>query len=57
MDKKSAVRVDFVHQKVSYNDWAWAYNGVPYTYADGTTVTQKQDQSLNYVGVSYIYKF
>jgi Putative outer membrane beta-barrel porin, MtrB/PioB len=57
LDKKSAVRVDFVHQKVSYNDWAWAYNGVPYTYADGTTVTQKQDQSVNYVGVSYIYKF
>ncbi|MDR3368966.1 MtrB/PioB family decaheme-associated outer membrane protein [Rhodoferax sp.] len=57
LDKKSAVRVDFVHQKVSYNDWAWGYNGVPYTYADGTTVTQKQDQSVNYVGVSYIYKF
>jgi hypothetical protein len=57
LDKKSAVRVDFVHQKVSYNDWAWTYNGVPYTYADGTTVTQKQDQSVNYVGVSYIYKF
>lgn len=57
LDKKSAVRVDFVHQKASYNDWAWAYNGVPYTYADGTTVTQKQDQSVNFIGVSYIYQF
>jgi MtrB/PioB family decaheme-associated outer membrane protein len=57
LDKKSAVRVDFVHQKVYYNDWAWNYNGVAYTYADGTTVTQQQDQSVNYVGVSYIYKF
>jgi MtrB/PioB family decaheme-associated outer membrane protein len=57
LDKKSAVRVDFMHQKVSYNDWSWNYSGVPYTYSDGTTVTQKQDQSLNYVGVSYVYKF
>jgi MtrB/PioB family decaheme-associated outer membrane protein len=57
LDKKSAVRIDFVHQKSTYNDWAWGYNGVPYTYADGTTLTQKTDQSVNFVGVTYVYMF
>jgi MtrB/PioB family decaheme-associated outer membrane protein len=56
LDKKSAVRVDFVHQKSTYNDWAWGYNGVPYTYSDGTTLTQKTDQSANFIGVTYVYQ-
>lgn len=55
LDKKSAVRVDFVHQKSTYNDWAWGYNGVPYTYSDGTTLSQKTDQSVSFIGVTYVY--
>lgn len=57
LDKKSAVRVDFVHQKSTYNDWAWGYNGVPYTYSDGTTLAQKADQSVSFIGVTYVYQF
>lgn len=56
LDKKSEVRVDFVHQKSTYNDWAWGYNGVPYTYSDGTTLGQKSDQNVNFIGVTYVYK-
>jgi MtrB/PioB family decaheme-associated outer membrane protein len=56
LDKKSAVRVDLIHQKSSYNDWTWSYNGVPYRYSDGSTVTQKADQSVSFVGVTYIYQ-
>lgn len=56
LDKKSAVRVDLIYQKSSYNDWAWSYNGVPYRYSDGTTVTQNADQSVSYIGVTYIYE-
>lgn len=56
LDKKSAVRVDLIHQKSSYNDWTWSYNGVPYRYSDGTTVTQKADQSVSFLGVTYIYQ-
>nr|WP_319565785.1 MtrB/PioB family decaheme-associated outer membrane protein [uncultured Rhodoferax sp.] len=56
LDKKSAVRVDFVHQKSSYNDWAWGYNGVPYTYSDGTTLSQQASQSVSFVGITYIYQ-
>jgi len=55
LDKKSAVRVDFVHQKSTYNDWAWGHNGVPYTYSDGTTLSQKTDQSVSFIGVTYVY--
>lgn len=56
LDKRSAIRVDLVHQRTDTNDWAWAYNGVPFTYSDGTTVTQKQSQSVGFIGVTYIYQ-
>lgn len=56
LDKKSAVRVDFVRQKSKYNDWAWGYSGVPYTFSDGTTLAQKSDQSINFIGITYIYQ-
>ena len=57
LDKQSSVRVDFVHQRSSYNDWAWGYNGVPFTYSDGTTVSQKQDQRVSVIGVTYTYQW
>ena len=56
LEKNSAVRVDLVYQHSSVNDWAWGYGGVPYTYSDGTTVSQKPSQSVGVIGVMYIYK-
>jgi MtrB/PioB family decaheme-associated outer membrane protein len=56
LDKKSAVRVDFVHQNSTYNDWGGGYSDVPYTYSDGTTLGQKSDQNVNFIGVTYIYQ-
>jgi hypothetical protein len=56
VDKKSTVRVDLVHQRSNVNDWAWGYNGVPYTYSDGTTVSQKPSQSVSVLGVTYVYQ-
>nr|WP_326530545.1 MtrB/PioB family decaheme-associated outer membrane protein [Rhodoferax sp.] len=56
LDKQTAVRVDLIHQRTHFNDWAWGYVGVPYTYADGTTVSQRQQQNVNFLGVSYIYQ-
>lgn len=57
IDKQSAVRLQFTYDKASWNDWAWGYNGTPYVYSDGTTVNRKQDQSVSFVGVSYIYQW
>lgn len=56
LDKRSAVRVDLVHQQNRVNDWSWGYNGVPFVYSDGTTVTQQAKQSVGYIGVTYVYQ-
>ena len=56
LDKTSAIRVDFVYQRSNWNDWAWGYNNVPFTYSDGTTVVQKPTQSVSAIGISYVYQ-
>lgn len=55
IDKRASVRADFVHQQSTTNDWAWGYNGVPFTYSDGTTLAQKPTQSVGFLGVTYTY--
>jgi MtrB/PioB family decaheme-associated outer membrane protein len=55
IDKQSAVRLQFTYDKASWNDWAWGYNGTPFVYSDGTTLNRKQDQSVSFIGVSYIH--
>jgi MtrB/PioB family decaheme-associated outer membrane protein len=57
LDKRSAVRFDFIHLNAHVGDWAWGYGGVPYTYSDGTTLVQKPDQSANFLGVMYQHKW
>jgi MtrB/PioB family decaheme-associated outer membrane protein len=57
IDKQSAVRVNLVYQYSKVNDWAWGYNGTPYTYSDATTLYQQPTQSVGLIGVVYIYKF
>lgn len=56
LDKRSAVRLDFIHQNTHFNDWSWSYSGVPYVYSDGTTLAQQQRQSASFIGVSYVYQ-
>ena len=55
-DKGSAMRVDLMHQRSHVNDWAWGYNGVPFSYSDGSTVTQSQNQNVSFIGITYIYQ-
>lgn len=57
LDKQAAIRFDFVHMATRFDDWTWAFGGVPYTYSDGTTLSQAPRQSANFVGVRYIYKW
>ncbi len=56
LDKRSAIRVDMVHSRSTVDDWAWNYNGVPFTYSDGSTVTQKPSQSVGFIGITYVYQ-
>jgi len=53
--KNQALRLDAIYQQTKYNDWAYEYGTVPYTYSDNTTVTLDQNQSVVYIGVSYVY--
>jgi MtrB/PioB family decaheme-associated outer membrane protein len=57
LDQKSDLRFDLVRQRVSFNEWQWSNNGVPFTYADNTTVQMPSEQRVTYLGVTYIYRF
>lgn len=57
VQKNADVRVDFVHQRVRFNEWTWQNNNVPFLYADNTTVNMLGDQRVSYLGVRYIYRF
>lgn len=65
LDKKSKVRVDLIHERWHTNDWTWMmWNSTAtallpyYSYGvDGTTVTAKNKQTSNIIGVRYIYNF
>lgn len=57
LDKKSDIRVDMTHQKTKYNDWVWGTDSAPFVFSDNSTVKQQVNQSVNFVGVTYIFKF
>jgi MtrB/PioB family decaheme-associated outer membrane protein len=57
LNKQSDIRLDFINQKSRYNDWVWGSETAPFVYADNTTVKQKVEQSVSFVGVTYIYRF
>lgn len=57
LDKRSHVRLDYVYQEAKLNEWAWGSNGVPFVYADNTTLSLKANQSVSYLGARYYYGF
>jgi hypothetical protein len=57
LNPRSSVRLDVVHQSTFFNEWTYGYNGVPFTYNDNTTLSSKQNQSVNFLGATYSYKF
>ncbi len=56
LDKQSDVRVDLVHQNITFRDWAWGSASVPYAYSDNSTVSMQPNQIVNYLGVKYVYR-
>lgn len=57
LDKQSAVRLEFIHQRTRWNDWAWGYNGVPFVFSDGSTVSRNTKQSVSFIGATYIHRW
>jgi MtrB/PioB family decaheme-associated outer membrane protein len=55
--ERSTLRVDAAYQRLTYDDWGFAYGGTPFLYSDNTTVYLQPDQNVGYLGVSYIYSF
>lgn len=53
LDKRSSVRLDYVYDRYKSNDWTWSN----FTYTDGTRLSQNPKQSVNFIGVAYMYKF
>ena len=49
----SGLRFDLIHDRWNRDDWQW--DG--FVYADGTTVSQRDNQNDTFVGGSFYYKF
>lgn len=58
LDKAADIRVNLAHQRYYSNEWFWNNNdGTNFFYSDGSTVTQKNQQNVTFIGAAYIYKF
>lgn len=58
LEKNSSLRFDYIHDRFASNDWTWS----SWVYGnggamDGTYLSQRPRQSVNFIGVTYIYKF
>lgn len=57
IQKNGNVRIDLVQQSVQFDEWTWGSNGTAFTYSDNSSVSMQQNQSVTFLGASYIYKF
>lgn len=57
VDKQSDIKVNLVHQRYYSNEWYWNTNGTSFFFSDGSTVTQKDQQNVTFIGASYVYKW
>jgi MtrB/PioB family decaheme-associated outer membrane protein len=53
LQKNSGLRLDYIFDRYSTNDWTWS----TWMYADGTRLIQDPNQKVNFIGVSYYYKW
>jgi predicted porin len=53
LEKNSGVRLDYIYDRYKTDDWTWT----TWVYADGTRLTQDPNQSVNFVGISYYYRW
>ena len=53
LQKNAGVRLDYIYDRFNTNDWTWTN----FTYTDGTTLTQKPNQKVHFIGISYYYRW
>ena len=51
--KNSGIRAYYIFDRFDTNDWTWT----TWVYTDGTTISQDPRQTVNFLGVSYYYRF
>ena len=57
LDRYSGIRMFYVHDRYRTDDWTWANWNYTTATDGGTTVRQNPDQKVDFVGVSYYFKF
>lgn len=57
LNNGAEIRADLIHQDAKLDEWTWANNGTPFTYSDNTSVSLQPNQSVTFLGASYVYKF
>lgn len=55
LSERSTLRADAAYQRLTYDDWGYALNGVPFLYSDNSTVYLQPKQNVGYLGVTYTY--
>jgi len=55
--ERSTIRASVQYSRISYDDWAYNYNGTPYLYSDNTTFYLDPRQAVTFFGLSYIYRW
>lgn len=53
LQKNSGVRLDYIYDRYQTDDWTWSN----WMYADGTRISQDPNQTVNFVGISYYYRW
>jgi hypothetical protein len=53
LQKNSGIRLNYIYDRFSTSDWSWT----TWRYADGTVVTQAPVQKVNFIAVSYYYRW
>jgi hypothetical protein len=48
--ERSTLRVDAAYQRLTYDDWGFAYGGTPFLYSDNSTVYLQPQQNVGYIG-------
>lgn len=57
LNKQSSIRVLLGYEKSDFNEWTWQWNGNSFLYSDNTTVSAKENQSVTWIGASYVYRW
>lgn len=57
LDRRSGIRIDYIHDRYQTDDWTFANWTYTATVDGGTTILQKPDQKVDFIGAMYYYRF